>query len=79
MVLPEKEVMVALANYTGADAVLAMDFTRIQVYRRYTILTSTTVGNVNVYAKGLSVSDNNFVSLRVDKKARLTTYRIGPG
>lgn len=79
MVLPEKEFMMALANDLGADAVLALDFTRIQAYRRYTIITSTTIGSVSVYAKALAVGDNHFVNLRVEKQARLTTYSIGPG
>ncbi|EGO63948.1 hypothetical protein [Acetonema longum] len=79
MILPEKEFMMTLANDLDADAVLALDFTRIQAYRRYTIITSTTIGSVSVYAKALSVYDSHFVSLRVEKQARLTTYSIGPG
>ena len=79
LLLPEKEVLSALAAATGADAVLAMDFARIQANRRYSWLHSYTTGSVSIYVKALSVTDNNFVSLRIENSARLKASRFGPG
>lgn len=79
MLLPEREVLEALANATGASAVLAMDFARIQVNRRYSLFQSYTTGSVSIYVKALSVPAGNFVSLRIENKARLTASRFGPG
>jgi hypothetical protein len=79
MLLPEKEVLLALANATGADAVVAMDFARIQASRRYSWFYAYTIGSVSIYAKALSVADNNFVSLRIEQKEKLRASRFGPG
>lgn len=79
MLLPEKDVLTALAKATGANAVLAMDFARIQVNRRYSLFHSYTTGSVSIYVKALSLSSNNFVSLRIENKAKLTASRFGPG
>lgn len=79
MLLPEKEVLAALAAATGADAVLAMDFARIQVNRRYSWLHAYTTGSVSIYVKALSLPANNFVSLRIENSARLKASRFGPG
>ncbi|MDF2499493.1 MAG: hypothetical protein K0Q77_207 [Anaerosporomusa subterranea] len=79
MLLPEKDVLLALARATGADAVLAMDFARIQANRRYSWFYSYTIGSVSIYAKALSVSDNNFISLRIEKQEKLRASRFGPG
>jgi hypothetical protein len=79
MLLPEKDVLLALASATDADAVLALDFTRIQASRRYSWFYAYTIGSVSIYAKALSVADNNSVSLRVEKQEKLRASRFGPG
>lgn len=79
MLLPEKDVLLALAKATNADAVLAMDFARIQANRRYSWFYSYTIGSVSMYAKALLVSENNFVSLRIEKQEKLRASRFGPG
>ena len=77
--LPEKEVLQALAGATGADAVLAMDFTRIQASRRSSWFYAYTIGSVSIYVKALSAVDNNFVSLRIERQEKLRASRFGPG
>lgn len=79
MLLPEKEVLAALADATGANAVLAMDFARIQVNRRYSWFNAYTTGSVSIYVKALSIPTSNFVSLRIEKQERLKASRFGPG
>lgn len=79
MLLPEKESLLALANATNADAVLAIDFARIQAKRQHSWFYSYTIGQASIYAKALSVSDQNFVSLRIEKREKLRASRFGPG
>ena len=79
MLLPEKDALLALADATGADAVLAMDFARIQASRQHSWFYSYTIGSVSIYTKALSVADNNFVSLRIEGREKLRASRFGPG
>ncbi|MDU4961203.1 MAG: hypothetical protein E6X17_11155 [Sporomusaceae bacterium] len=77
--LPEKELLQSLAAATGADAVLAFDFTRIQAWRRSSWFYAYTIGGVSMYVKALSVADNNFITLRIEREEKLRASRFGPG
>lgn len=79
VLLPEKDLLLALARAIDADAVLAIDFARIQAKRQHSWFYSYTIGQASIYAKALSVSDQTFVSLRIEREEKLRASRFGPG